>query len=194
MSYDEERFPSVHLVSPSGSSGKNGEIKDDSEAVIETEGKINSGGGGGYETRGAAADLSSHNPLSSYSSSSSKTEVLLHPSKNTLCPIPLSHPQSLRPPLRQSNRPQCPLFITKDQQRESLHRPDCLLMSISNNCQLSVSSQTSQFPEPAKCGSLGQDLSFSLFSERERHTDRRGITADERGGWEQSRDDVAFQM
>ena len=67
-----------------------------------------------------------------------------------------------------SNRPQCPLFITQDQQGESLLRPDCLSMSTSNNCQLSVSSQTSQLPEPAKCGSLGQDLSFSLFSERER--------------------------
>ncbi|KAK6292566.1 hypothetical protein J4Q44_G00371500 [Coregonus suidteri] len=89
--YDEERFPSVHVVpplQPSGSSGKDGESKDDSEAVIKTEEKRNSEGGGGYTTRGAAADLSSHNPLSS----SSKTEVLLHPYPKTLsglshCPV-----------------------------------------------------------------------------------------------------------
>uniref|UniRef100_A0A4W5RBX0 Fibronectin type-III domain-containing protein n=1 Tax=Hucho hucho TaxID=62062 RepID=A0A4W5RBX0_9TELE len=138
VSYDEERFPSVHLVPPSSPSGSNG--KD-----------VEMGGGGGYETRGAASDLSSHNPLSSSSSSSSITEL-----KTTSETV--------------SNRPQFPLFITKDQQCESLLRPDYLSMSISNNCQLSVSSQTSQLPEPAECASLGQDLSFSLFSERDTWT------------------------
>ncbi|CAB1329109.1 unnamed protein product, partial [Coregonus sp. 'balchen'] len=67
----------------------------------------------------------------------------------------------------ESNRPHVPVFITSDQQPTSLHRPDRLSMSLSNNHPLSKPSQTSQLPESARCASRGQDLSFSLSSERD---------------------------
>uniref|UniRef100_A0A4W5QJM0 Fibronectin type-III domain-containing protein n=1 Tax=Hucho hucho TaxID=62062 RepID=A0A4W5QJM0_9TELE len=153
---DEEPFPSVRLVPPSPpseSTGKDGENEEESEA------ETSSGGGQGYKTRGITADLTSHNPLSS----SSRTEVFLHPYRNTHS---TAYPTATSTDTQttaetQSNRPHVPLFITCDQQPESLLRPDRLSMSLSRP------SQTSQLPEPAQCASRGQDLSFSLSSERD---------------------------
>lgn len=162
--YDEEPFSSVHLVPPSppsGSTGKDRESEEESEA--ETEGS--SGGGQGYKTRGITAGLTPHNPLSS--SSSSGTEVFLHLCLNTCSPAYPTATDTQTTAETQSNRPHVPLFITSDQQPESLLRPDGLSMSLSNNHPLSRPSQTSQLTEPAQYASRGQDLSFSLSSERD---------------------------
>ncbi|XP_041699614.1 uncharacterized protein LOC121536423 [Coregonus clupeaformis] len=169
--YDEERCLSGHVVPPSppsGSTGKDG--ASDEEGEGETEGERSSGGGQGYKTRGITADLTSRNPLSSSSSSSSsRTEVFLHPyPKAHFSAYPTATSTDTQTTAEtESNRPHVPVFITSDQQPTSLHRPDRLSMSLSNNHPLSKPSQTSQLPESAWCASRGQVLSFSLSSERD---------------------------
>nr|XP_046220061.1 LOW QUALITY PROTEIN: uncharacterized protein LOC124044475 [Oncorhynchus gorbuscha] len=128
---DEKPCPSVLPVPPSPPSGSTGKDTE-SEEESETETERSSGGGQGYKTRGITAGLTSHNPLSS--SSSSRAEVFLHPYLST---------RSLASPT------------------------DGLSMSLSNNHPPSGPSQTSQLTEPAQCASRGQDLSFSLSSERD---------------------------